>query len=50
MLAKRKLKKQFGTSRVLLASYFDEYIWRRRHSGTPYFSAMMACITDSYPL
>ena len=25
--AKRKLKRQFGTSRALFHSYFDEYMW-----------------------
>ena len=50
MLAKRKLKRQFGTSPALLGSYFSEYMWRRRYLGQNYFATILACITDSYPL
>ena len=50
MLFKRKLKHQFGTSRPLLSTYFAEFMWRRRYKGKNYFSAILACIHDSYPL
>ncbi len=50
MLMKRKLKRQFGTSRALLHTYFAEFMWRRRHLGHNYFSVLLVCINESYPL
>src|SRR6218665_2463230 len=47
MRAKRKLKRQFGTSRALFHTYLDEFMWRCSVESKNYFGKMLANITES---
>src|SRR6218665_1777779 len=48
MRAKRKLKRQFGTSRDLFHTYLDEFMWRCSVDNKNYFGQVLANITESY--
>lgn len=50
MRAKRKLKRQFGTSRALFPSYLHEFMFRSRFRGSDMFSCMLATIAVNYPI
>lgn len=49
MRAKRKLRRQFGTSPTLFPSYVHEFIWRNRFKDTNILGAFMVCIQLQYP-
>ena len=48
MYAKRKLRRQHGTSEVLFASYIHEFMWRWTTHETNAFSALIMSIWDDY--
>jgi len=48
MRAKRKLRRQFGTSRELFPSYLHEFVWRNAMKGRDMFSAFCGCVSDTY--
>jgi len=50
MRAKRKLRRQFGTSRELFPSYLHEFAYRNSYRGMNIFSNFIADVSDSYPL
>ena len=47
MRAKRKLRRQYGTSEALFPSYLSEYLWRQR-VGLNKFGEMLRCIAQIY--
>ena len=50
MRAKRKLRRQFGTTRALFTTYLQEFIWQQRHMGHEQrLSALLVCIRAQYP-
>ena len=49
MLAKRKLRRQFGTSRALFPSYLDEFMWRT-NTGNNKFGEIIRCMRQFYPV
>ena len=49
MHAKRKLRRQFGTSRALFASYLDEFMWRT-NTGNNKFGEILRCMRQFYPV
>jgi len=49
MQAKRKLKRQFGTSRDLFPSYLHEFMFRNRFRDTDMFSCMLITVAANYP-
>ena len=48
MRAKRKIKRQFGTSRELFPSYLHEFVFRNAFRGRDIFSQFMVCVGESY--
>jgi transposase-like protein len=48
MRAKRKLKRQFGTSRDLFPSYIHEFIWRNKFARQNTFMSFLVCLTQQY--
>ena len=48
MRVKRKLRRQFGTSRALFQTYLSEFRWRNFHRNDDKFNAFMCCIADLY--
>ena len=49
MHAKRSIRKQLGTSRVLLPLYLNEFIWRRNLvRNTDPYSSLIVCIGEIY--
>ena len=48
MRAKRKFKRQFGTSRELYPSFLAEFMWRNRFQNTNHFVEMLNCISILY--
>jgi hypothetical protein len=44
MRVKRKLRRQFGTSRALFKTYLSEFGWRNFHRNDDKFNALMCCI------
>jgi len=50
MHAKRKIRRQLGTSEALFPSYMHEFLWRWRHKNMDLFAALISCINDQYPL
>jgi hypothetical protein len=50
MRAKRKLRRQFGTSRALFPSYLHEFVYRNRFRGQDLFGVFLAALTDNYHL
>jgi transposase-like protein len=50
MRAKRKLRRQFGTSEDLFPSYLHEFLWRNRFQNNNLFGAFLACVTQQYPV
>lgn len=50
MRAKRKLKRQFGTSRALFPSYLHEFVFRNRFRGQDMFAVFLQTVADNYPM
>nr|XP_022903262.1 uncharacterized protein LOC111415684 [Onthophagus taurus] len=50
MRAKRKLKRQCGTSEALFTSYLHEFIWRNKFKSRDIFSALLVCVREQYPV
>jgi len=50
MRAKRKLRRQFGTSRNLFPSYLHEFKYRNYYRDTDVFSNFVVDVSDSYPV
>ena len=50
MRAKRKLRRQFGTSEPLFPSYLHEFLFREMTRDREVFSAVLECIRHSYPV
>jgi hypothetical protein len=50
MRAKRKLRRQFGTSRQLFPSYQHAFLWRNRHRFLNIFSNFKISISQQYPV
>jgi transposase-like protein len=48
MRAKRKLKRQFGTSRALFESYLHEFAYRNFFTGKDLFNAFIVTLSDNY--
>lgn len=48
MRAKRKLKRQFGTSRALFPSYLHEFVYRNRFRGEDIFNNYIVTLGDNY--
>lgn len=49
-LAKRRNKKECGTSRELIDSYLCEFMWRQRNHGKDLFEQMLTDIATFFPL
>jgi len=49
MRAKRKRKRQFGTSRDLFPSYLHEFMFRNRFPDTDMCSCMLTTVAANYP-
>lgn len=49
MRAKRKLKRQFGTSHALFTSYLHEFVFRNAFRGQDVFTNFLHCVSLSYP-
>ena len=50
MRAKRKLKRQFGTSRILFPSYLKEFEFRCSVVGRNVFSSFLLMLAEMYPV
>ena len=50
MRAKRKIRRQFGTSDALFPSYLDEFIWRQTVVNRKYFEQCLNMIHLIYPV
>jgi len=50
MRAKRKLRRQFGTSHALFPSYLHEFVFRNRFRGQDMFHIILKTIAENYPL
>jgi len=48
MRAKRKIKRQFGTSRDLFPSYLHEFVFRNACRDRDIFSHFLVCVAESY--
>jgi len=48
MRAKRKLKRQFGTSRALFPSYLHEFMYRNQFRGRDIFSNFIVTIAENF--
>lgn len=48
MRAKRKLRRQGGTSRDLFPSYLDEFIFRNAFHDSDIFSSFLICLRETY--
>ena len=49
-VCKATFKRRFGVARHLLPSYLDEHMWRVRHPRPVTFSAIVAAISQQYPV
>ena len=50
MRAKRKLKRQFGTSRILFPSYLQEFMFRNRFRDVDsLFNNLIVALSENYP-
>ena len=50
MHAKRKLRRQFGTTRQLFDTYLREFVWQERYKGHQHrLAALLVCIRQQYP-
>lgn len=47
MRAKRKLRRQFGTSEALFTTYLDEFVWRSHHPQWPFVN-LLSNVTRMY--
>ncbi|GAB1604318.1 hypothetical protein Ahia01_000713200 [Argonauta hians] len=50
MRAKRKIRRQFGTSQRLFPSYLNEFLWRNRFRDGNLFFHFLVCVIEQYPL
>lgn len=50
MRAKRKLRRQFGTSRALFTSYLHEFVFRNRFRNEDMFQTLLHIVSENYPL
>ena len=50
MRAKRKLRRQFGTSRQLFPTYIHEFVFRNSMRHKELFSEFLVCVGTSYPV
>lgn len=50
MRAKRKLRRQFGTSEALFPSYLHEFIWRNKFQNRNLFGHFLVCLSEQYPI
>jgi len=50
MRAKRKLRRQFGTSRELFPSYLHEFMYRNKCQGQDMFQVFLQTVTKNYAL
>ena len=50
MRAKRKLRRQFGTSRDLFPSYIHEFVFRNLVKNSDVFSEFLVAVNESYPV
>lgn len=50
MRAKRKLRRQCGTSEPLFASYLHEFIWRNKFAQGDVFINFLICVNEQYNL
>jgi transposase-like protein len=50
MRAKRKLRRQFGTSQALFTSYLHEFVFRNRFRAENMFVTVLKIISDNYPV
>jgi len=48
--AKRKLRRQFGTSPALFPSYLHKFVFRNRFRGQDMFHIILKTIAENYPL
>lgn len=48
--AKRKLRRQHGTTPALFPSYLHEFLWREKVKGADIFSAFIIALTEQYIL
>ena len=48
MRAKRKLKRQLGTSRALLPSYLHKFLLRNHFRHNDFFNHFVACLAENY--
>ena len=50
MRAKRKLRRQFGTTRALFDTYLEEFMWQERNKDhRQRLDALLFCIREQYP-
>jgi transposase-like protein len=50
MQAKRKLKRQFGTSRTLFPSYLNEFMWQNTFRQADKLSAFLVSVAETFPI
>lgn len=50
MRCKRKLRRQFGTSRNLFPSYLHEFIYRNKFRNSNVFTEFLIAIIEQYPV
>jgi len=50
MRAKRKLRRQFGTSHALFPSYLHKFVFSNRFHGQDMFHIILKIIAENYPL
>ena len=48
MRAKRKLRRQYGTTHALFPSYLNEFLWRNRFRNKNIFCEFVVCVTEQY--
>lgn len=50
MRAKRKLRRQFGTSEALFTSYLHEFSWKNQYSKFQMFGEVLVTVGNQYPV